>query len=396
MPPSRSSQRQLFDAVAGDGASSRRALAGATLRAMVDLLCARIARCAEAVSVATEIALAAELAPLADEAAAMLAARRIIGCGDQGAAALQPVSEALFARGGGAAVLLLKHAAHAPDPWRERAMLTDDPRLAAALAARSDLAEAEQQGLIERGETAVLISLARNARLALSRSALQHLIANAQQDVAQALLSRTDLDAATLLPLYRFADAGRRMMLREAVAERIALRGLSLKDHAASEAEVEGLLDAAMQGMAALIVAVGRLAARGQRFVEAMRVDRDRDLLALALVALDIAPEIATRLLLRSGDPLALDSRRMLATVEVLRRTPRSAAVAILAAQWPKEQTGAKADPAARPAAPNGHQPAMAPGGSAARETTPGRQPAPTPNRRRGAAGAVDELKARR
>jgi hypothetical protein len=383
-------------ALAESDGTGRRTLAGATLRAVLDLLIAGQARGAPADSQARDLALASELAALADEASAQAAAGRIVAAG----LPLPEITEALLRRGGGAALTLMAHSPDVAEPWRQRALLADDPRLAAAMATRADLSESEQEALVQRGETAVLAALAGNSKVRLARAALQHLLAaGPNREIGRALLTRTDLDAATLLPLYRLADAEQRAAMRAAIAERASLRGITLKHADATAEDTERLLEAALQGIEPLTACVAALCGQGAAFVDALRADADRDLLALALVALDVAPEIATRLILRVGDDLARDSRRVMATVAILRETPRTVAIAILAAQWPR----APARDASAPRTAPVHQPAMAPGGSAARETPrepsqdPARETAPGTGaqRRRGAAATLDALKNR-
>ncbi len=88
-------------------------------------------------------------------------------------------------------------------------------------------------------------------------------------------------------------------------------------------------------------------------------------------------------MLLRTGDDIARDSRRLGVAVETLRFTPRPVASALLASCWP---------PAARLSRGAGqHVPVMAPGGTPSRPSGIGTQ-----QRRPGLGEAIEIARGRR
>ena len=121
-------------------------------------------------------------------------------------------------------------------------------------------------------------------------------------------------------------------------------------------------MEASILGTSALAAEIAAVSGRNEDFVAAARADASRDVLALGLAGLGLAPEDSIRMLLRTGDAVARDSVALGALVELLRETNSSQADVILAAIWPArdgERAGVRAG--------GQHVPAMAPGGTPSR-----------------------------
>ncbi len=288
---------------------------------------------------------------------------------------------AIHAAGGAPAAQIIAAAPSLPVALRRAALAEDDPRLAAAFAVRADLTEAEQTALVMRQETAIRRALATQPG-ALARPVIAALIDAARMDdrLAGLLMMREDVDPASILPLYRFAAPERRAAIRAALDRRAAERGLSLPDIRAGADDVEALMAASLEGMESFAAQLAITYGRGGGMLASMRQDDSREIMALALRALDLAPEDAIRMLLRTGDAVARDSAALGRLVDILRHCERATATAILAANWPR----AASAPAAQ------HQPVMAEGG------TPSRLPATAvkPARpRRPRPGVIEQLR---
>ncbi len=339
---------------------------------------ALLARCALYLARPEDASARAEFAALAPNLiarASTAALRRAAGSLSGARAVPEAVVEALFAASGAVAAEVAAHFPGLPRRLRAEAAAAEDPRLATAFATRADLSDAEMTALLMRGETAVRRALA-GAPQPLPRPVAAALIdaARVDDDLAARLLDRSDLDVAAILPLYRFAAPEKRAAIRAALERRMSERGLSLPDRRATPAEIDALLELAPEGMDGLVAAVARLGQRGEAFARAALQDDSREILALGLLALDIPSEQAVRMLLRTGDAVARDWRALAAPVDILRGGAREAAVAILAANWPR----AEALSAPR------HEPAMVDGGTPARPAAQGvSQPAASAARTR-------------
>lgn len=340
-----------FEDLARLASSGSTSLAGPTLRVQSALF-AQQAASGDADQGAF-LKLALTLLPLADEVSAREAATRLSSL----EATPPALVEAFIDRGGGSAEAVIEHAPRLPARLRRVVALHQDPRLAARLAGREDLDPEDQIHLLGRGEPAVSAALARNGRLSLSRPAASALLAMARSDaaVAQALLERQDIDLVSLAPLYAQAGAERRAAIRDEIEKRLAERAIMVPLREATAAERERLMDVSILGMAPLIDAAASVSERGEAFADAAAADPSRELVGLGLLTLGVSPEDATRMLLRTGDAIAQDSRRLHDLVGVLRAASRPVAAVVLNAAWPEAQPRA---------AQAQHIPAMAPGGT--------------------------------
>lgn len=299
--------------------------------------------------------LALTLLPLVDEATAREVAKKLCPLPQT------PVGliEAFFARGGGVAETVVAEAPNLPEHLRQTALEHVDPRIPARLAARADLTDAEQLHIVGRAEAALSLALAQNGSIRIGRAVAAGLISAARQDhvLAQAVLSRDDIDSVAWAPLYAAADQAQRAMIRGEIERRIIARAISLPHREATEAEQARLMEASLDGMPALIADLALVSERESNFVSAAALDASREIVALALVGLGLMPEDTTRILLRTGDAVARDSRALHALVNVIRSTSAATAEMIIGASWPRHDHRAQAR----------HVPVMAPGGTSSR-----------------------------
>ncbi|MGL4439657.1 MAG: hypothetical protein ACRCUE_10305 [Bosea sp. (in: a-proteobacteria)] len=347
-----------FDDLAAIAQSGGPGLARATLKVQTELFAQHAAE-----SNTEFLPLALTLLPMVDEATIRDIAIKL-GPLPQTPAAL---IEALFAHGGGVAEILIAHAPQVPPHMRQAAAEHCDPRVPARLAARGDVTEAEQLHLIGRAEPALSLTLAHNNSVILSRAAASCLISAARHDhaLAGAILSRSDIDTVALTPLYASAGPLRRADIRNEIERRILERGFGRTGRDASEAEQQRLMDASLDGMPELIAEIAVITDRDTDFVSTAALDVSREIVALALVGLGLIAENTTRILLRTGDPLARDSRALHALVDIVRTTSRASAEMIIGANWPRKATRINAQ----------HIPVMAPGGNTSRSAGATRKP---------------------
>jgi len=283
------------------------------------------------------------------------------------------VLAALEARGGGVAELIIAGATALPEAVEADAVGNPNPRLAASLASRPDLSDELQSRLLERGEATIARALAANHAVRLSRHTAASLIATAMTDaeLARLLLCRTDLDPIALLPLYLLADQLQKARMRDLLDQRLIDRGMRGGTREAAPPEPDMLLELSLHGLAALVDGLRPLLRQSERFVAAAMADTSREVTALALMAVGSTPQDAIRMLLRTGDPVALDSARLGQVVDLVRSISRQAATMLLATLLPRD--GQAADSADRPV----HLPAMMAGGTPARPSpaASGRRP---------------------
>lgn len=283
------------------------------------------------------------------------------------------VLAALEARGGGVAQLVIERATVLPAALQADAAAHADPRLAASLAARADITDDLQSALLDRSEPTTLQALAGNRAIRLSRHAASNLIAAAASDagLARLLLERADLDSIALLPLYLIATPAQKAGMREVLDLRLQERGMMTNLPALSQAAQEELLELSLNGLGALLGGVCPLVRQSEGFITAATEDSSRELTCLALMAAGITASDAIRMLLRTGDAVALDSARLGQLVELMRSTSRQAATILLATLVPKVAQVAEASERTT------HVPAMVPGGTPSRaaQAVPARRP---------------------
>lgn len=171
----------------------------------------------------TEIfeSLACGLIPTVDEDTARIVAGKLAAFPDTPLAVL----EALAARGGAARDLVIAQAP-AMSPRLIEAALADESASAVQLAARSGLDRTVLDELARDGRPEVDLALAANLGITLRGGSLARLVARGRHgaDLARLLLSRPDVSAADLVPLYLHADPIRREAIGRSVEATAALR----------------------------------------------------------------------------------------------------------------------------------------------------------------------------
>jgi hypothetical protein len=182
--------------------------------------------------------------------------------------------------------------------------------------------------------SALDLALARDSHAMLGGRLLDDMVARARRnpELAEALLARTDLPARPLAPLYLHADASRRAILRSAMAQDGGA-GRHLRLVRPTRERVASLHDAAESADKAafgvrLAQGLGLAAVPEWRFEQPAR----QDCLALALLAMGAPEEASIRIFLTLDNALARDVARVFALVEIIRRTPRSVACALIEA----------------------------------------------------------------
>jgi uncharacterized protein (DUF2336 family) len=240
----------------------------------------------------------------------------------------------LFDLGGACARIALEHAPDAPLAELIAYAEHGSPDFAAAIARRPDLSRDVVSALAARSESAVLHALAANRQAYLDPGALRSLIQVARDDqgLARILLDREDLDvdpeplflAATTAEREKIILAACRSALSSGVVEPAAR-----PDHRLGS-ELEALALSGDEG-ATISRMADALDARKSR-IRKIFVDEGGEALALALVALGIHPDIATRLFICHRRAAALDAKKMRALRALMTSTPARAAARIVAA----------------------------------------------------------------
>lgn len=272
----------------------------------------------------------------------------------------------LFARDGRVAAAML--AGNAPMP--AGVVIEDVARdghieIARNIAARADLAEALCMTLLDRDDAGIDRALAANNALNLPRGCMDVLVDRARHDplCAELLLARHELSQTDVVPLYLMAGEERRAAMRAALEQ---LNNISAVRAGATLSDTEWLALDYMAGTdleAALGMLTWHLGA-GTTLAAVMVRDTTREMTALALRALDLPVEKATRFLLRLRDAAATSVPRIFGHVELMRTTSPGTAMRILVA--------ASGDTALRlallgPRPASEHVPVMAEGGARVR-----------------------------
>ncbi|KAF2992637.1 DUF2336 domain-containing protein [Methylocystis sp. MJC1] len=239
----------------------------------------------------------------------------------------------LLEKGGACAELAL---AFSPSLPREHLLATarqGERSLARALAQRTDLDREIVEALAQRGEAETLRALAANWSAHLDAAARRALMQAARDDItlARILLDRDD---RALEPEALFLAATR--LERTGIilnACRRALSGGHMEMRHAEPAFVSRLEGAALRrdrdAMAALLA--DALECRKER-ARAVISDVQGEALALALAALGVDPDVATRVFLCADPAISHDVERVRALLALVRSTPQRAAMQIVAA----------------------------------------------------------------
>jgi uncharacterized protein (DUF2336 family) len=245
----------------------------------------------------------------------------------------QAVFDRLLAKGGPCAELALQFAPRLPPDELAAAARSGDPAIARAVARRNDLDGATVAALAQRGEPRTMRALVENRTAHFDDQARRALIETARDDVGfgRMLLDRPDFgaeDEALFLSALRHERGN---MILNAV--RRTLAASRAPGRPADPALAERLEVAALrndrEGTASLFgEAFGCSQARARLILD----DPGGEPLALALAALGLDPDAATRIFLCGEAAIAHDTATVRGLIELMRVTPQRAAAQIMAA----------------------------------------------------------------
>ncbi|QGM98371.1 DUF2336 domain-containing protein [Methylocystis parvus] len=244
----------------------------------------------------------------------------------------EPIFSRLFEKGGACAALVAEFAPNAPRGDLIALAIASDGPLLSAVARRKDLDHEIVDALAQRAEPEALRALAANWSAHLDQAARRALLHAARDDLtlARILLDRDDraIDPETLfLAATRLERTG--IILN---ACRRALSG-GLAELCRAEAVFTRRLEGAAvrrdrDAMAALLA--DALECRKER-ARAVVSDSQGEALALALAALGVDPDAATRIFLCADPAISHDTDRVRSLVALVRSTPQRAALQIVA-----------------------------------------------------------------
>jgi uncharacterized protein (DUF2336 family) len=272
------------------------------------------------------------------------------------------VGEALISRKDDAARIILADAG-----WLPRYILVEQAAagnrlLAAAVAARAGLEPSIVRLLLSRRDPLVDTTLAANTALRLATDSRAELLARAcvEETIARALLSRGDLQPIERAALFLVADKTVRTEILESVEAFVAAEDERSTPIAAPPELVAGLETAARSGdaqafRAMMSLGLGTSPEKVTRVIE----DRSGEALAIALVALGVPDEAATRIFMFRDPLIGQSTQRVFALVDLSRRISPEAALLITSSVLGTQSTRAAtpvhapvydpAIPAARP-----------------------------------------------
>lgn len=213
-------------------------------------------------------------------------------------------------------------------------LLLGSPSGCAHLANRADLDARSVERLLALHDDTVDEVLAGNGRIALDRPVLETLRQRALRRplLAHALLARGDLATAEQASLYLFADEDQRARIRHRVAASALFQRPHLPFRLSSH-RVEALLSIAMLGDVEAFEAQLTGAFRLPPSTPWRLLGQGRsELLALALRALGVEEEDATRIFLTLHPTLSHSVKTVFALVRSIRTTARPTALALVEA----------------------------------------------------------------
>ncbi|HEY8163873.1 MAG TPA: DUF2336 domain-containing protein [Methylocystis sp.] len=243
-----------------------------------------------------------------------------------------PVFFGLLQKGGACAELALEFSPGLPRDDLLATARRGAPALARALAKRHDLDRDIVEALAQRGEVDVLRALAANWSAHLDAAARRALVLAARDDLtlARILLDRDDRaiePEALFLAATRLERTG---IILDACRRALAT-GLP-ENHRADASFISRLERAAVRrdrdAMAALLA--DALECRKER-ARALLSDVHGEALALALAALGVDADAATRLFLCADPAISYDIERVRGLIALVRSTPQRAAMQIIA-----------------------------------------------------------------
>jgi uncharacterized protein (DUF2336 family) len=239
----------------------------------------------------------------------------------------------LLDKGGACAELALEFSPALPRAGVLAVAQQGVPALACALARRKDLDREAVDALVQRAEPELLRALAANRFAHFDASARRALTQAARDDqtLARILLDREDR-AIEPEPLFLAATRAERTGIILNACRR-ALASGQTENVRADPGFVQRLESAAVRrdrdAMAIMLADALECRKAGARGVVS---DSGGEALALALTALGVEPDAATRIFLCADPMISYDTDRVRALVALLRSTPQRAAMQIVAA----------------------------------------------------------------
>lgn len=260
--------------------------------------------------------------------------------------ASQAIFDRLEAKGGPCAELV---AQFSPAVTPERMMAAargSDPGMACAIARRADLDAQTIAMLLRRGEAATIRALAENPAARFDPNARRSLIEAARGNPAFArmLLDRDDFGAQDEALFLAARRQERGNMMLNAIRRVLGGGGPALDPDPEAAAKIEAAaLRRDREAMANVIAEAFRCRKASARLVVD---DPGGEPLALALTALGVHPEAATRVFLCADPAIAHDTAVVRGLIELMKLVPPRAAAEIVAAAtggWLRAERGARA-----------------------------------------------------
>lgn len=318
----------------GPDTTSRRIVDASLLRAIVDQFVERLTHPIGDIKQFEQLALG--LIDIVDAAAVARVARPLCFHRDTP----QTVFIRLYEKGGPCAEIACEYSPVLPHATLLATAQSGDAALAAAVARRRGLDREIIEALAQRSEREVLRALASNVGAHLDASARRALALAARDDLtlARMLLDRDDLSIDPE-PLFLAANRLERTGIILDACRKTLAGGMAESRHILPEfaARLEAsAIRRNRDGMAALMAEAFECRKERARMLLS---DASGEALALALSALGVEPDDATRIFLCADASISHDTDRVRALVALVRSTPARAAARIVSSM-----TGARAD----------------------------------------------------
>ncbi|MGJ0509825.1 MAG: DUF2336 domain-containing protein [Methylocystis sp.] len=245
----------------------------------------------------------------------------------------QAIFDRLLAKGGACAALAMEFSPRLPRAGLMAAARGGDPSAACAVARRKDLDGEIVAQLLRRGESEVMKALAENPNAQRDDASRRAIIEAARDDLAFArmLLDRDDFGAADEALFLAGRRQERGNMILNACRRALAAGG---GQSVPADPELAAQLEAAAirrdrDAMAATLArAFNCRKSRARAIVD----DQSGEAMAMALSALGVHPDAATRIFLCADASISHDTATVRGLVDLTRITPQGAATEIISA----------------------------------------------------------------
>jgi hypothetical protein len=245
------------------------------------------------------------------------------------------LAESFIARADDSARITLGDAVWLPRHSMVNHAADADRLLAAAVAARADLDASLMRLLLSRDEAVIDVTLAGNTAVALPHDVKDELLARGRDEpaIATAMLARPDLTGADRAVHFAAADRAARNHIIDEAMRLSQISGRNRQQRRAPDALVSALENAAVSRdersfLTVLALGLGTSPAKA----EILLADRSGESLAIALAALGIDDETATRIFMFRDPLIGHSTQRVFALVELMRRVHWAAADRIVTA----------------------------------------------------------------